>query len=104
MSITFKQLMEGYMRTCKGADACDVILAGDILFTEIVDKIAEANAKPTPDGRYLEIDPRASYGGDRHWRVKCLCFSWAREWSKMKMPQRMRCGLSTQNVQRGATR
>lgn len=67
MSITFKQLMEGYQRACVGPAACDVIAAGDSAFKEIVDKIAEANARPTPDGKHLEIEPRAEA-----WRQAAL--------------------------------
>lgn len=65
--ITFQQLTEGYQRASLGPASCDVISCGDDAFREIVDKIAEASANLSPDGRHLEIDPRAT-----EWRRQAL--------------------------------
>jgi hypothetical protein len=65
--ITFKQLMEGYQRACVGPDQCDQISAGDDMFRQIVDQIAEASAKITPDGNHMEVDPNAEM-----WRQLAL--------------------------------
>lgn len=55
MTVTFKQLMEGYQRARIGPAFCDRIVAGDDAFRDIVDKIVTANARKHPDRDELVI-------------------------------------------------